>query len=189
LAKTGPLAAFGIGTPGCISPESEIGKEVLAKLVKVRPVSQMNTSEYAAIYVPGGHGCLQDINTNADLHKKISEFHAAGKILGGVCHATSTFAMVKQNGVSITSGKRLTGFPDFLDTGLIRVGLVPKQFLPLPLSNDQVLQQNGAKLSAVNQLIAVLWPKYFRVDLPFVTGTGPKAAGRVAKIMVKELAK
>ncbi|MGZ3690367.1 MAG: DJ-1/PfpI family protein, partial [Pseudobdellovibrio sp.] len=187
VIKTGPISLLGFGTPTSIAPDTEIGHELSEKLKSVKPVSEMRTKDYVAIYIPGGHGCLQDINRDSQLHEKILEFYRDKKILGGVCHATSTFALVQDGGAAITRGKKMTGFPDFLDAGLVSVGMVPKQFLPLPISNDQLLEKSGAQLGFFAKLWAVLWPAYYRVDAPFVTGMGPKAAKQVAVEMIKIL--
>jgi putative intracellular protease/amidase len=187
IIKTGIFSALGFGTPRCIAPDTEIGKELLEKLDQVDSFNNMNTKNFDAIYIPGGHGCLQDINRDSTLHQKILEFYIDKKILSGVCHATSTFTFVTFNNLPITHGKKLTGFPDFLDNNLVRVGLVPKQFLPLPISNDKLLKKSGANFNVCNQALAVLFPTYYRVDAPFVTGTGPKAAKRVAAETIKLL--
>jgi putative intracellular protease/amidase len=187
LKKTGPLALMGLGVSSCIAPGSELGNQVTEALKGVRPVSELEPGRLDALYLPGGHGCLFDLNVNPTLHAKIGELHASGKLLSGVCHATSTYAFVKSGGRAITEGKRMTGFPEPMDRALVAGRLVPKQFLPIPFSNDGKLKEGGARLGVVNQLIALMNPTYTRVDPPFFTGTGPKAAKQTARNVIRHL--
>jgi len=185
LKRTGPLSWFGFGVSRANSPESQRGGELTAALEAVLPLSEMLPDEVDALYLPGGHGCLFDVNRNQDLHSVIDEMYRGGKPLSGVCHATSTFAFVEEDGVSVVAGKAFTGFPEFVDTIMSSTGLVQKQFLPIPFSNDRALQRAGADLKMHHKLSAALNPRYTRVDRPFVTGMGPKAARNVARVIIR----
>jgi len=185
--KKSPLYALGLGVSPAMAPDTTKGAALRARLLEVQPVSAMDPTEIDAIYLPGGHGCLFDVNRHTGLHEKISELYARGALLSGVCHATSTFAFAKVDGHSIIQGHRLTGFPNPLDQALIRMGMVRQEFLPLPLINDHELRLAGAKLSKMDVLGAVLDPHHLRVSLPFVTGVGPKAAVPVARVVLAQL--
>ncbi len=184
LKRTGPLSWFGFGVSKANSPESPRGRELMAAIEGLRPLSDLDPSAIDALYLPGGHGCLFDINRSEALHGVIGELHRNGKPLSGVCHATSTYAFVEADGRPIVAGKRFTGFPEFVDTIMSSTGLVKKEFLPIPFSNDQALADAGADLSMFNKLLAALNPRYTRVDPPFVTGMGPKAARSVARKVI-----
>jgi putative intracellular protease/amidase len=187
LRLTGPLSWFGFGISGLIAPDSLAGRDLAAQLQSVKPLSQLDPEKVDGLYLPGGHGCLFDMNRNPALHRIIVQMYSSGKPLAGVCHATSTFAFVKNNGKSIVNGRRLTGFPQMLDELLPGIGGVAKEFLPLPFSNDQALQEGGAKISWLNQLAAALNPGYIRIDPPFISGMGPKAARPVARAVLRAL--
>lgn len=184
LKRTGPLSWFGVGVSRANSPESERGRELTAALEAVRPLSELRPDDVDALYLPGGHGCLFDINRNQDLHRIAAELHRAGKPLTGVCHATSTYAFVEDEKGPIVKGKAFTGFPEFVDTIMSTAGMVQKEFLPIPFSNDQALEDAGADLKWRHKLLAALNPRYTRVDWPFVTGMGPKAARSVARAII-----
>ena len=185
LKRTGPLSWFGFGVSKANSPESPRGRELMAAIEGLRPLSDLDPSAIDALYLPGGHGCLFDVNRSEALHGVIGELHRNGKPLSGVCHATSTYAFVEADGRPIVAGKRFTGFPGFVDTIMSSTGLVQREFLPIPFSNDQALADAGAKLSWRNKLLAALNPRYTRVDWPFVTGMGPKAARGVAREIIR----
>jgi putative intracellular protease/amidase len=183
IRYTNPLArAVGYGTSRDEGPESEIGREIVRRLESPRPLSQFDLAGTDVLYIAGGHGALQDIDRNPELHRIVAELHDRGRVLSGVCHATSTFAFAKgRDGRPLVEGKAVTGFPDFVDQVMVRIGMVEKRFLPLPLSNDGELRRAGAR---INPVAAALNPRTTRVDPPFVTGMGPKAAGEVARKVI-----
>ena len=186
-----PLRSFiGLGIRDSFSPTSELGKEINYLLKnEVQNISDMNIDSIDVIYIPGGHGCLFDVNTNTILHQKLLEAFYKEKILSAVCHGTSTFAFVEDKGTSIVAGKKMTGFPDLLDDMLLKLGWVYEDFIPLPFSNEQKMRQAGAKLSGFNLFLSIVNPFHRVKDTPFVTGVGPKSAGRVAKKVIKMLTK
>jgi len=185
LKRTGPLSWFGFGVSKANSPETPRGRELSAAIEGARPLSDLDADVIDALYLPGGHGCLFDINRNQDLHRVVAELHRAGKPLSGVCHATSTYAFVEDENGPIVKGKAVTGFPELVDTIMTTAGLVQQEFLPIPLSNDEALQDAGADLSLRHKLLAALDPRYTRIDPPFVTGMGPKAARNVARAVIR----
>lgn len=187
LKYTGIFSLFGLGVSRSIGPETVWGQKLLSELSKVSSVIELQSSEYDALYLPGGHGCLFDINRNETIHLKIKEFFDAGKVLSGVCHATSTFTFVNSEGSSIVNKKSLTGFSDFLDFVLVPLGLVAKKFLPIPIKNESLLISSGAKIGMIKKAMAILNPWHYERDLPFITGTGPKATKKVAQLVVREL--
>jgi putative intracellular protease/amidase len=187
LKPTGPGSLFGLGMPASIAPETPRGQILNEELAKVQPLSALNPLQLDALYLPGGHGCLFDVNRDPTLHSIIAQLYEAGVILSAVCHATSTFALTTINGSSIAKGYALTGFPHALDRTLIALGLVRSEFLPLPLINDDELQRGGADHSAFDETMATLNPRHMRVALPFITGMGPKSAAPVAEAVLEQL--
>ncbi|WP_127714314.1 hypothetical protein [Halobacteriovorax sp. HLS] len=187
LTYTGPFSCVGLGISRSIGPETALGQILLGKLSGARPLIELETTSYQAIYLPGGHGCLFDINKNEMLHQKILELYEQGKLLSGVCHATSTFAFVKSNGRSIIQSKKIVSFSEILDRILVTLRLVSKNYLPIPYSNELALIENGANLGVSSKFMAFINPWFYVTDFPFVTGTGPKAARSVAKTLTREM--
>ncbi len=181
------FSLLGIGAPLNIAPLSEFGKSLWENLRKFRSIVEMNTAEYAGLYLPGGHGCLFDVNTNSAVQNRILEFYQAGKPLAAVCHATSAFAFIKKHNLFIVEGKSLTGFPELMDDLLIQFNGIDPQFLPIPFSNDGKLISSHAKNPIEQRLQAFFNPKFYVVDLPFITGVGPKAASSVAQKLSENL--
>ena len=179
------LSVFGLGLSKSFAPTTPTGKTLMWDMEFVSPISEIDT-DHDVLYIPGGHGCLFDVNINSDLHGKIKEFYNQNKILSAVCHGTSAFAFVEDvEGKSIVNGKRMTGFPELLDDILVNVGWVPDKFLPIPYSNEGMMKRAGARVSPFNFLLSLIYPMYYVVDYPFVTGIGPKAAENVAIKAIK----
>lgn len=187
LKHTGPLTLFGLGISERIDPSTPRGQEVQRALEARRHIVELEPSAYDAAYLPGGHGCLFDVNRNPDLHEKLLELYRGGKILSAVCHATSTFAFVEAAGRSIAAGHTLTGFPQALDDLLIPAHAVDPSFLPLPFSNEEALREAGVRLPTLDALRGALNPRHMCVSLPFVTGVGPKSARPVARAVLSAL--
>ncbi len=191
LTKTGPLSSFGLGLPSAIAPETERGRALEEALRGARTLAAIEPDRLDTLFLPGGHGCLFDVNRSAAVHDVIRSLYLRGCLLGGVCHATSTFAFVTSPqlpGESIVRGHAMTGFPHALDRTLIPLGLVRPEFLPLPLVNDDELRRAGARLTHLDEVRAYVDPHFIQVSRPFVTGVGPKAAAKVAKTMVRLIA-
>lgn len=180
--------ALGDGTSREEGPESEDGRRLVQALAHVRPVAELDARAVDALYLPGGHGALFDVDANPDVHRAIERLHAAGLPLTGVCHATSAFAGARAtSGRPLVEGRALTGFPAPLDTALVALGMVEPHFLPFPRINDAVLREAGARLGPARVAAAMLNPLYVVEDGPFITGTGPKSAAGVARRLVRRL--
>ncbi len=187
LKKHAILSLFGIGCHPKIAPDTSLGKELIEKLASAEIIDNLKVDEFDAIYIPGGHGCLFDVNRNETVHEKIKEFYQKNKLIAAVCHGSSTLAAVKTNEQAIIAGKKITGFPDMLDATLIQAGLVDEKFLPLPFKNEAEIKKASANLSFVNTVLALLFPTYYRIDLPFITGMGPKATRNVIKQLISQV--
>lgn len=187
LRQTGPASLLGIGISASIAPTTPRGVALGLTLEAIAPLSHLDPERVDALYLPGGHGCLFDVNRDAKLHALIARLFERGCVLSGVCHATSTFAFVSVGGRSIVSGHAMTGFPHPLDRALIASGLVASEFLPLPLINDEELRTAGAKLTLIDVAAAMVDPRTTRISAPFITGVGPKAAGKVARAVAAAL--
>ncbi|MFN6944474.1 MAG: DJ-1/PfpI family protein [Cytophagaceae bacterium] len=185
LEKREVMSAFGLGLSDSFSPETETGKEIHEKFDGVEPIGNLITDEIDAIYLPGGHGCLFDVNIDRQLHQKVLEAYQKDKILSAVCHGTSTFGFVNDGNHSIVENKKMTGFPELLDDILLKVGWVHEKFTPIPFSNEEKMKKSGAKVSGLNFFYSLFNPSHTEVDYPFVTGIGPKAAETVAKKVIK----
>lgn len=64
--------------------------------------------EYVAVYVPGGHGIVEDAPNNLKLAKLLRRFYEAGKVVSSVCHGPASFTGVKlADGSPLVKGKKV----------------------------------------------------------------------------------
>ncbi|MBI4766522.1 MAG: type 1 glutamine amidotransferase domain-containing protein [Deltaproteobacteria bacterium] len=76
-------------------------------------IDDIDFTGYAIIYLAGGWGAAYDLGTSEVLGRKISQAHAAGKVIGGVCHGPLGLLLAKdENGAPLVKGRRLTGVTD-----------------------------------------------------------------------------
>ena len=189
LEKHSILNWVGYGISPAIAPDAAAGRDLWQKLSGVQPVARLEPDQVDILYIPGGHGCLFDVNRHPEVRRKVEAVYRQHKLLASVCHATSTLAFARDHDRPITQGKRLTGFPDLLDHILIRLRGVHTGFLPIPYSNDRALLESGARIGPWTRLWATLNPWFSRWDKPFATGLGPKAAGATARRVILEYSK
>jgi putative intracellular protease/amidase len=181
---TRPLMSLvGYGCSKADAPDTEIGKRMQAGIDAAEKIAALDADEFDAIFLAGGHGAPFDVNPNTEVHEAVGRLHKKGRVLSGVCHATSGLAVAPDDdGKPIGAGKRFAGFPDLLDGFMVPVGMVEKAYLPIPLSNQDELARAGARYE---KLMSIADPTYTVVDPPFVTGAGPKAVAKTAREVVK----
>jgi len=103
--------------------------------------SQVNPSDYWAVYIGGGYGPLFDVANNPELLSIIAQVYEAGGIVGSGGHGAGVFANVKlANGVFLVKGKRIAGFPDSTEQSKSWA----KQGTLLPFLVESQLTKNGA---------------------------------------------
>lgn len=82
-----------------------------AELVNPMALSDVDTADYDAIFIPGGHGPMEDLAHDPDLGRVLIEADAAGKIIAPVCHGPA--ALLSANlpgGRWLFAGRTLTVF-------------------------------------------------------------------------------
>ncbi|NBM15728.1 type 1 glutamine amidotransferase domain-containing protein [Streptomyces sp. GC420] len=70
-------------------------------------------SEYDAIYLPGGHGPMEDLAGDPDLGRLLDAFEREGRIVAALCHGPAALlSAVREDGGFVFAGRRLTVFTD-----------------------------------------------------------------------------
>lgn len=104
-----------------LAPEANGGQEgadriasALAGMTELKQpirLSDVDLSDYAAVFYPGGHGPMEDLAVDADSGALLTSALDSGKPLGVVCHAPAALLAARNaDGASPFSGYRLTGF-------------------------------------------------------------------------------
>ncbi|TDD78907.1 type 1 glutamine amidotransferase domain-containing protein [Flavobacterium caseinilyticum] len=149
--------------------------ELQAKLSTTHKLSDVNESDYDAVFYPGGHGPLWDLAEDKNSIALIEAFYNSKKPVAFVCHSPAALKNVKVNGEFLVKGKKLTGFSNTEEEAVGLTNVVP--FLL-----EDALQTNGATYSKVGD-----WQPYAVEDGLLITGQNPASSKLVAEKLLIQL--
>ncbi|MFG3255403.1 type 1 glutamine amidotransferase domain-containing protein [Streptomyces sp. NPDC048172] len=76
-------------------------------------LSEVSADDYAALFLPGGHGPVVDLHQDARLGRLLTAADASGKLLGAVCHGPAALlSAVDEEGEWLFAGREMTAFTD-----------------------------------------------------------------------------
>ncbi|WP_394620489.1 type 1 glutamine amidotransferase domain-containing protein [Lentzea sp. JNUCC 0626] len=176
--------AVTLATPGGVVPTVDKASldgtfdEAVASLEDLRtPVvlDGVQAADFDAIYLPGGHGPMADLASDATLGALLAEFHDGGKLVAALCHGPAgLLSAVRADGTFVFAGKEMAVFSDEEE----RQG-----GLAVPYSVAGRLASLGARISSGEP-----WSSTVVVDGGLVTGQNPQStvatAARVASLLV-----
>ncbi|ACU62231.1 type 1 glutamine amidotransferase domain-containing protein [Chitinophaga pinensis] len=144
----------------------------LAKMQHNRKLSDVDTSGYDAVFVPGGLAPMVDMPEDPLLKKVIAGFYDSGKIVGAVCHGPVSLLNVRLNdGSYLIAGKNITSFTNEEEDNYAKNDV--------PFELETALTNQGAKFHA-----AAPWSSNSIADGRLVTGQNPASAKGVAQKMI-----
>ena len=140
-------------------------------------LADVKASDYEAIVMPGGHGPMADLATDADLGKILIESNKAGRIIAPFCHAPAgLLSATDENGKFAFDGRRLTVFTDEEE---LNGGTGPNT----PWFVETVLREKGAVVES-----GPAWGSHVVRDRNLITGQNPQSSEDVAKEVIAALA-
>jgi putative intracellular protease/amidase len=134
------------------------------------------SSEYDAIFYPGGHGPMFDLVNDETSIKLIEEFYKAGKPVAAVCHGPIVFVNVKVDGKPLLEGREATGFSNSEEEAVQLTSSMPV------LLEDEIKRVGGKYVKADND-----WAEKLVVDGQVITGQNPASAHVVGKAILKAI--
>ncbi|SFK56673.1 Putative intracellular protease/amidase [Halobacillus dabanensis] len=140
------------------------------------PLSEVDPTTYAGIFLCGGHGTMVDFPENKQLEELLRHFLTEQKVIGSVCHGPAGFIGVKDhNGRPLVEGKKITGFTNEEEdqTGLTSA---------VPFLLEDKLKEDGAEFDS-----GEAYKDHVVVDDPFVTGQNPQSSLSTAQKMLELL--
>ncbi|MFR0359411.1 type 1 glutamine amidotransferase domain-containing protein [Streptomyces sediminimaris] len=184
-----------VATPGGVTPNVDMmslrpsmagGEEGALELEAIirsaeamrRPiqVSDVRLEDYDAVFLPGGHGPMQDLCVDADVGRLLTAALASGRPLAIVCHAPSALLATRIHGESPFKGYRVTCFTNEEEAA---VGLADKAQW---LLEDELKEKIGVEFSR-----GPIWEPYTVEDRNLFTGQNPQSAAVLAERLLKEL--
>ena len=85
-------------------------EEAMTALRNTRRLSEVNASDYAAVFLIGGSGAAIDLPHDAHLQRLVADVHTQGGVIGAVCHGPAGLVNVSVDGEHFLSGRHLTAF-------------------------------------------------------------------------------
>lgn len=149
-----------------------------AKIQNTMKPSEVNPSNYTAIFYAGGHGTMWDFADNAELALIAQKIYENNGIVSAVCHGPAGLVNIKlNNGNYLVDGKKINAFTNEEETAVKLENVVP-------FSLEVKLIERGAKFEKSG-----LWQPHVTVDQRVVTGQNPQSAHLVGEAILKELQK
>src|SRR6185436_17241620 len=107
--------------PASLTPDAAGGADEAARVRQiVETASEFRTpvaladvrlEDYDAVYVPGGHGPMEDLAVDTDAGRILTKALDGGLPVGVVCHGPAALlAAVREDGTNAYAGYRITAF-------------------------------------------------------------------------------
>ncbi|WNZ22634.1 type 1 glutamine amidotransferase domain-containing protein [Leptolyngbya sp. NK1-12] len=176
--KGGKAPMIGIDRTDPLNAEFLDNPSKMAQVENTLHPTQVNPSEYAAIFYAGGHGTMWDFPDNQELAEVAARIYAQGGIVGAVCHGPAALVNVQlANRDYLVAGKVVAGFTNEEE---VEVGLADV----VPFLLEDKLKERGALIEKAPNFQAKVV-----VSERLVTGQNPASAAGVAEQMVRLLVK
>jgi putative intracellular protease/amidase len=159
------------------SPEQEHEwQEAIAASKQTVKLTEVRSTEFDAIFLPGGHGPMFDLPEDVDLQRLLREFHEAGKIIAAVCHGpVGLVGATLSDGTPLVKGKVLTSYTNSEE-------IAAKLDKDVPFILEQRLRELGAIFIAhANKA------DHIERDGKLLTGQNPNSSASIARALVTAL--
>lgn len=137
-------------------------------------LESINPADYDIVFVPGGHGPMQDLAVNADIARIYeATLDDPTKVVASLCHGPASFLPATRDGKWLFNGRRVTAF---LDEEESQAGFADKA----PWLLETRLREAGAIFES-----GPVWGSFVVVDGNLVTGQNPASAEEAAKAVIQ----
>jgi putative intracellular protease/amidase len=187
-----------VATPGAVSPvpdeagftpemnggSEEPGRRFRAYLDKIsdqlaNPVDldEVTADDFDLVFVPGGHGPMEDLAGSASFGRLLAEFTTQNKAVAAVCHGPAALLPAHDEYGWLFRGRRVTGFTNVEEA---QVGFADRA----PWLLEDRLQEVGGAFEAS----AAPWAPHFVVDGNLYTGQNPASSLPLAQLLLTAVA-
>lgn len=180
-----------IATPGARVPVvdqaslgDDSGPELRAYLERVRDklesparLEDVDPAAYDAVFIPGGHGPMQDLAVNPDIARILAAMLPdTGKVVASLCHGPAAFlAAGDAEGNWLFKGRKLTAFTDEEEK---QAGLADNA----PWLLEDRLRAGGADFES-----GTAWSSHVVVDGNLITAQNPASAEAAGQALLSLL--
>ncbi len=150
------------------------------KLMHSLAIGGIDFAAYDIIYFAGGWGAAFDLGQSELLGEKVSEAHAAGRVIGGICHGPLGLLKARTpDGELLVKGRRLTAVTD-KQIHELGVGITP-------LHPESALRAAGALFEGTHHPARDFFANHFVADGDLITGQNQNAGPMVARLMMQRV--
>ncbi len=169
-----PVDAFDLSDP--INREFWEDPKTSKKVANSMKPSEVDASEYKAIYYAGGHGAMWDLPDNMELRKITTDIYENNGVVAAVCHGPAGLVNVKlSDGSYLVDGKNVNSFTDEEEKAAGMGDIVPF------LLETQIKERGGIfEKSGIQEAHVV-------TDGRLITGQNPASATGVGEAIVAAL--
>ncbi|MFK8059849.1 MAG: glyoxalase III HchA [Polaribacter sp.] len=145
--------------------------------------SMKDSTDYTAVFIPGGHGAMLGLPKNKDLNKVINWSYNNELFMLAICHGPAALLSANLDGNKedfIYKGYKIAAFPDAVDTQGPMIGYTPGA---MPWIYGKKLNDLGVTIINEEADDTVY------IDRKLITGASPLAANEFGKLAATELLK
>ena len=145
--------------------------------------SLIDSTNYVAIFFPGGHGAILGLPENKDVSNLVNWSYKKGLFTLAICHGPAALlaASLEVNGDDfIYKGYKIASFPDAVDAQGPMIGYTPGK---MPWIYGEKLNKLGVTI--INKEA----DNTVNIDRKLITGASPQAANDFGKLAANELLK
>jgi putative intracellular protease/amidase len=145
-------------------------------LAATLPLARVDSAEFDALFIPGGHGPMWDYPGNRVLADLIEAFDDAGKPIAAVCHGPAALVAARQrNGAPLLAGRRVTAFTDREEHAVGLAAVVP------------FLLEQRLRAQGVVFVSAPDFDPFVVTDGHLITGQNPASSAPAAHALLQAL--
>jgi putative intracellular protease/amidase len=139
------------------------------RLANTQRLSDVDSAEYDAVYVPGGHGTMFDLPEDGALQSLLANVYEEGGVVSAVCHGPAALVNVKlDDGRYLVAGREVAAFTNEEEAEV-------KLSEAVPFLLESKLVERGATFISAPKFQA-----HVAVSDRLVTGQNPASARDVA---------
>lgn len=146
------------------------------ELNAVKDLDTLDPADFDILFIPGGHGPMEDLAVSTKFGAMTRAFFEAGKPVAAVCHGPAALLAARDDkGDWLFSGYKVTGFSNVEET---QIGFadVAKWLL-----EDRMVSEGGI-FSAADEP----WAEHLVVDRNLYTGQNPASSEAIASRLVAD---
>ncbi len=145
--------------------------------------SMTDSTDYVAVFIPGGHGAMLGLPESKDMNKVIHWSHDNDMHMLAICHGPAALLAAGMDGNKesfIYNGYKIASFPDAVDEQGPMIGYTPGE---LPWIYGAKLNKLGVTI--INEAA----DNTVHMDRKLISGASPQAANEFGKLAANELLK